>query len=208
VSLYNESAKTAVPPTPEIFGVGIVDDIRTCITSDFKNENNLIHLVGKQTEKELGGSEYYKQMKVDGGVVPKTDPVVLQHCMKGLLSSMKKKYIAACHDISEGGLVVCLAEMAIGGDRGVTIDISAVGNGLRTDFKLFSESNTRWLVEVKKDSEAEFETQLKKDHVRFILLGKTKGNKVIIQDNKKTVIDLGVDVLRECWRKPIWNFMG
>jgi phosphoribosylformylglycinamidine synthase II len=208
VSLYNESAKTAVPPTPEIFGVGIVDDIRTCITSDFKNENNLIYLVGKQTEKELGGSEYYKQMKVDGGVVPKTDPVVLQHCMKGLLSSMKKKYIAACHDISEGGLVVCLAEMAIGGDRGVTIDISAVGNGLRTDFKLFSESNTRWLVEVKKDSEAEFETQLKKDHVRFILLGKTKGNKVIIQDNKKTVIDLGVDVLRECWRKPIWNFMG
>jgi phosphoribosylformylglycinamidine synthase II len=208
VSLYNESAKTAVPPTPEIFGVGIVDDIRTCITSDFKNENNLIYLVGKQTEKELGGSEYYKQMKVDGGVVPKTDPVVLQHCMKGLLSCMKKKYIAACHDISEGGLVVCLAEMAIGGDRGVTIDISAVGNGLRTDFKLFSESNTRWLVEVKKDSEAEFETQLKKDHVRFILLGKTKGNKVIIQDNKKTVIDLGVDVLRECWRKPIWNFMG
>jgi phosphoribosylformylglycinamidine (FGAM) synthase-like enzyme len=147
-------------------------------------------------------------MKVEGGTVPKTDPVVLQHCMKGLLSCMKKKHIASCHDISEGGLVVCLAEMAIGGDIGAIIDVSAVGNGLRTDFKLFSESNTRWIVEVKKDSKAEFEKQLKKDLITFTLLGKTKGDHVVIQDNKKTVIDLGVDVLRECWSKPIWNFMG
>lgn len=208
VSLYNESAKTAVPPTPEIFGVGIVDDIRTCITSDFKTEGNLIYLVGKQTEKELGGSEYYKQMKVEGGTVPKTGPMVLGHCMEALLSCMKKKHIASCHDISEGGLAICLAEMAIGGDTGAIIDVSAVGNGLRTDFKLFSESNTRWIVEVKKDSKAEFEKQLKKDLVTFTLLGKTKGDHVVIQDSKKTVIDLGVDVLRECWRKPIWNFMG
>jgi len=208
VSLYNESVKTAVPPTPEIFGVGIVDDIRICITSDFKTEGNLIYLVGKQTEKELGGSEYYKQMKVEGGAVPKTDPVVLQHCMKALLSVIKKKYIAACHDISEGGLAVCVTEMAIGGDIGAIIDVSAVGNGLRTDFKLFSESNTRWIVEVKKEYQTDFEKQSKKEHVSFTLLGKTKGNHVVIQDGKKTVINLGVEVLRECWRKPIWNSMG
>ena len=208
VSLYNESTKTAVPPTPEIFGVGIVDDIRTCVTSDFKTEGNLVYLVGKQTEKELGGSEYYKLMKVEGGIVPKTDPVILQHSMKGLLLASKKDTSAACHDVSEGGIAVCLAEMAIGGDIGATIDVSEIGNELRTDFKLFSESNTRWIVEVKKDKQTEFEKLLKKEHVTFTLLGKTKGKHLVIQDNKKTVIDLGVDVLRECWRKPIWNFMG
>jgi phosphoribosylformylglycinamidine synthase len=208
VSLYNESTKTAVPPTPEIFGVGIVEDIRTCVTSDFKKEGNLVYLVGKQTEKELGGSEYYKYMKVEGGCVPKTDPVVLEHCMKGLIVCMKKKYVGACHDVSEGGIAVCLSEMAIGGDRGATIDVSEIGNGLRTDFKLFSESNTRWIVEVKKDKQTEFEKLLKKEHTTFILLGKTKGKHLVIQDNKKTVVDLGVDVLRECWTKPIWNFMG
>jgi phosphoribosylformylglycinamidine synthase len=208
VSLYNESTKTAVPPTPEIFGVGIVEDIRTCVTSDFKTEGNLVYLVGKQTEKELGGSEYYKHMKVEGGTVPKTDPVILQHCMKGLLACMKKKYVAACHDVSEGGIAVCLTEMAIGGDRGATIDVSEICNEQRNDFKLFSESNTRWIVEVKKDKQTEFEKLLKKEHVTFTLLGKTKGKHLVIQDKKKTVIDLGVDVLRECWRKPIWNFMG
>lgn len=208
VSLYNESTKTAVPPTPEIFGVGIVEDIRTCITSDFKTEGNLVYLIGKKTEKELGGSEYYKLMNVEGGVVPKTDPVILQHSMKGLLACIKKGYISACHDVSEGGIAACLSEMAIGGDRGTAIDVSEISNELRTDFKLFSESNTRWIAEVKKDKQTEFEKLLKKGHATFTLLGKTKGKHLVIQDKKKTVIDLGVDVLRECWRKPIWDFMG
>jgi hypothetical protein len=53
-----------------------------------------------------------------------------------------------------------------------------------------------------------FEKLLKKEHATYTLLGKTKGKHLVIQDNKKTVIDLGVDVLRECWSKPIWNFMG
>jgi phosphoribosylformylglycinamidine synthase len=208
VSFYNESVKTAVPPTPEIFAVGIVDDIRTCITSDFKVEGNLVYLVGKPTEKELGGSEYYHMMKIEGGIVPKTDPENLRHSMKGLLAAMKKQYVAACHDISEGGLGACLAEMAIGGDIGATIDISDVSKELRTDFKVFSESNTRWVVEIKKDAQTEFEKQLKKDHVIFLRLGTIKGDHLIIKDEGKTVVDLHVDVLRECWCRPIWDFMG
>ncbi len=83
VSLYNESVKTSVPPTPQIMGVGIVPDIRKCVTSDFKKQGNLIYLVGKETDKEMGGSEYYNVMKVDGGVVPKTDINILKNCMKG-----------------------------------------------------------------------------------------------------------------------------
>jgi len=208
VSFYNESVKTAVPPTPEIFAVGIVDDIRTCVTSDFKTKDNLVYLVGKPTEKELGGSEYYNMMQIAGGIVPKTNPEILQHCMKGLLACMKKQYIAACHDLSEGGLGVCLAEMAIGGDIGATIDVAEVANGLRTDVKVFSESNTRWVVEVKQEAQTEFEKQLKKENISFTLLGKTKGNYLIIKDGTKTVVDLSVDILRECWRKPIWNSMG
>jgi phosphoribosylformylglycinamidine synthase len=188
--------------------VGIVDDIRTCITSDFKAEGNLVYLVGKPTEKELGGSEYYHLLKVEGGVVPKTDPEILRHCMKGLLACMKKKYITACHDLSEGGLGACLAEMAIGGDIGATIEVSEVSKELRTDFKVFSESNTRWVVEVKKEAQTEFEKQLKKYHVIFLLLGTIKGEHLRIKDDGKTVVDLSVDVLRECWRKPIWDIMG
>jgi phosphoribosylformylglycinamidine synthase II len=204
VSFYNESVKTAVPPTPEIFAVGIVEDIRNCITSDFKKEGNPVYLVGKSTEKELGGSEYYHLMKIQGGFVPKTDPEVLKNCMKGLLSCMKKQYIAACHDLSEGGLGTCLAEMAIGGNIGATIDVSEVNKELRTDFKLFSESNSRWVVEV----QTQFEKQLEKDHVNFTLLGTLNGANLMMKDMGETVVILKIDVLRECWRKPIWEFMG
>jgi len=208
VSFYNESVKTAVPPTPEIFAVGIVEDIRTCITSDFKTEGNPVYLVGKPTEKELGGSEYYQLMKKEGGIVPKTDPETLKHCIKGLLASMKKQYIASCHDLSEGGLGACLAEMAIGGNIGATIDVSPMNKELRTDFKVFSESNTRWVVEVKEEKQTLFEKQLQKDQVPFIFLGTIKGKNLVLKDQKKTVVDLKVEVLRECWRKPIWEFMG
>jgi len=208
VSFYNESVKTAVPPTPEIFAVGMVDDIRTCITSDFKTEGNPVYLVGKPTEKELGGSEYYQMMKIEGGVVPKTDAEVLRRCMKGVLACMKKQYVAACHDLSEGGLGACLAEMAIGGDIGAIINVSKINKELRTDVKLFSESNTRWIVEVKKEKQTLFEKQLEKAKVSFIFLGKTKGDHLIIKDDGKTVVDLNIRVLRDCWRKPIWDFMG
>ena len=208
VSFYNESVKTAVPPTPEIFAVGIVEDIRTCVTSDFKTEGNPVYLVGKPTEKELGGSEYYHMMNIEGGIVPRTDPEILKHCMNGLLACMKKQYIAACHDLSEGGLGACLAEMAIGGDLGATIDISAVGRNLQSDFKVFSESNTRWVVEVKKEKQSLFEKQLKKDRVCFIMLGKINRDHLTIKDEGKTVVNLSVSLLRECWKKPIWNFMG
>jgi phosphoribosylformylglycinamidine synthase len=147
-------------------------------------------------------------MKMEGGVVPKTHPEVLTCCMKGLLSCMKKGFVAACHDASEGGVAVCLAEMSIGGDQGALVDVSEVGSGLRTDVKLFSESNTRWVVEVKKEKQNECEKLLQKNKVPCILLGKVTGNHLVVQDDKKTVIDLPVEMLRECWRTPIWNFMG
>jgi phosphoribosylformylglycinamidine synthase len=207
VSFYNESIKTAVPPTPEIMGVGIVSDIRKCVTSDFKKEGNLIYLVGKETEKELGGSEYYNIINLEDGIVPKTDAKILKNCMNGILSSIEKEYIASCHDVSEGGIGVCLSEMAIGGDIGAIIDLSVIGNKLRTDFKLFSETNTRWIIEVKKEKQKEFEKLLKQKNTPFVKIGETKGKKLTIKD-KKEEINLDIKILRDIWKNAIWNIMG
>ena len=207
VSFYNESIKTAVPPTPELVGIGIVSDIRKCITSDFKSEGNPIYLVGKQTEKELGGSEYYRILGMDGGAVPKTDIAILKNCINGVLSSIAKGFVAACHDVSEGGIGVCLSEMAIGGNIGAIVDISGTSN-LRADFKLFSESNTRWIIEVKKDKQKAFEELLAKENTNFYLIGETKDKKLIIRDGKENIVDIEIDVLRDQWKNPIWNTMG
>jgi phosphoribosylformylglycinamidine synthase len=208
VSFYNESVTTAVPPTPEIMGVGIVKDIRKCVTSDLKKEDNLIYRVGKKTEKEMGGSEYYNVMGFNGGSVPKSDFKVLKNCINGVLSAIENGYVASCHDVSEGGIGVCISEMAIGGDIGIEIDISKVGIDLRSDFKLFSESNTRWIVEVKKDKQKSFQNLLKKNKTPYHLLGRVVGKKLVIRDNGRTLVDQKIENLRDIWKNSIWNMMG
>ncbi|MGF3584433.1 MAG: phosphoribosylformylglycinamidine synthase subunit PurL [Thermoplasmatota archaeon] len=208
VSFYNESKKTAVPPTPQITAIGIVNDIRKCVTMDFKKTGNPLYLVGRQTEKEMGGSEYYRIIGIDGGKVPRMDTKILKNCIKGILSSINKKHIASCHDVSEGGVAVCLAEMAIGGDIGAVVDISEVGKELRTDFKLFSETNTRWIIEVKKEKQKDFEKTLKTNKTPYIKIGETKNKKLIIIDKNKKVIDIEIKVLRKLWKNTIWDIMG
>jgi phosphoribosylformylglycinamidine synthase len=208
VSFYNESPKAAVPPTPELVGVGLASDIRKCITTDFKKENNPLYLVGNQTEKELGGSEYYKIMGDEGGTVPKADINVLKHCMNGLLATIEKECLFSCHDVSEGGVGICLSEMAIGGDIGAVVDTSKINEDLRDDFKLFSESNTRWIVEVKKEKQNDFEKTLKKEDAPFIKIGKTNGKQLIINNGKNTLINLDIANIRDIWKNAIWDIMG
>lgn len=208
VSFYNESKETAVPPTPEIAGIGIVEDIRKCVTSDFKADGNPIYLVGAATKKELGGSEYYEVIDKEGGVVPTSDFSVLKSCVDGLLDGMKKGCIASCHDVSEGGLAVCLSEMCIGGDIGCEIDLSSYCEGLRSDVKLFSESNTRFVVEVKKDMQKDFESALKKKDTPFTRIGTVHGSHLVIDDQESQLVNSDVESLRNIWKNAIPNIMG
>jgi phosphoribosylformylglycinamidine synthase len=207
VSFYNESIKSAVPPTPGLVGVGIVNDIRKCITTDLKKEGNNLYLVGKQTEYELNGSEYFKAIGIEGGAVPKVNIDLLAKCMKAIYSVIDERYVASCHDISEGGIGVCLAEMAIGGEIGANVDISKL-NDMRSDIKLFSESTTRWIIEVKNGLEKVFEKTLKKDKTPYLRIGKTGGKTLCISDNNSVVINQSLKDIDNVWRNAIFNTMG
>jgi len=208
VSFYNESIKTSVPPTPEIMGIGIVKDIRKSVTSDLKHLGNPLYLVGKDTENEMGGSEYFNLLNINGGLVPKSNIKILKNCMKGILNAIDKETIASCHDVSEGGIAVCISEMCIAGDLGCEIDISNIGVGLRSDIKLFSESNTRWIVEVKKEKVYEFENILRKSNSPFIKIGKTKKDNLIIKDKVERIVNQKIEKLRNIWKNAIWEIMG
>jgi phosphoribosylformylglycinamidine synthase len=208
VSLYNESEKTSVPPTPQIVGIGIIADIKKCVTSDFKGDGNLIYLVGKETDHEMGGSEYYDIMGVDGGSVPKVDIKILKNSIKSILSSIDKGLVESCHDVSEGGIGVCVSEMAIGGDIGAMVDLVKISKKLRPDFKLFSESNTRWIIEIRREKRPLFEKELKKNDTTFALIGKTIGKNILIKDDKKILLNQKVSTLRDIWKNSIWKIMG
>ncbi len=195
VSFYNESHSGAIPPTPTILGVGIVKDIRKAVTADLKGEGNRLYQVG-EAEREMGGSEYYQIQNVFGNQIPRTDPHTLKLRGSTLLQAMSKGFIASCHDISHGGLAVCLCEMALGGDVGVSISVDGP-----PDVELFSESNSRWVVEVKKGKEKEFEELFSKDVHK---LGEVSGHRIIVDG----LIDLSLKEVRNAWEPPLWRMMG
>ena len=205
VSLYNESAamNESIPPTPAILGIGICEDIRECVTVDLKKAGNLLYLIG-ETKKELGGSAYYKLRGLEGGTVPRTDPKVLQRSMVALVEAMKAGIVASCHDISDGGLAVALCEMCIGGNNGVYIDIGAVNPELRSDYKLFSESNTRWVVEVHRGETERFEAFMTAHDVCIIKLGAVMtDNRLGISDNGMELVEISIDDVRSAWGNPL-----
>ncbi len=198
VSLYNESALGPSPPTPVILGVGIVEDLRKCVTSDLKREGDSLFLIGR-TENELGGSEYFRLRNRSGGTVPASDPLGLRAAIDHLLDAIAARTVAACHDLSHGGLAVAAAEMCMGGDLGASLDTAAMGPA-RWDVQLFSESNGRWLVEVAQGKEDEFEHCLEGVPVTFV--GRTGGPSLRIRDSKKR-LSLPVGRMRTVWSEAI-----
>ena len=159
-SLYNESHLGPVTPTLLITAVGIIPDIRKTVSLDLKRPGNLVYVVG-QTFAELGGSVYYELKGFVGRSVPKVRVPQAKRVMDVMVEAIDGGCIRACHDISEGGLAVAAAEMAFSGGCGVDIwlkNVPVTEDVGRNDFVLFSESNSRFLVEVLKGQAGQFES--------------------------------------------------
>ena len=159
-SLYNESPLGPVTPTLLITAVGIISDIRKTVSLDLKCPGNLLYVVG-QTFAELGGSEYYGLKGFMGRSVPKVRVPQAKRVMEVMVEAIDGGCVRACHDISEGGLAVAAAEMAFSGGCGVDIwlkNVPVTKDAGRNDFVLFSESNSRFLVEVLKGQAGQFES--------------------------------------------------
>ncbi|MFQ6127287.1 MAG: phosphoribosylformylglycinamidine synthase subunit PurL [Thermoplasmata archaeon] len=203
VSFYNETEQGPVPPTPVVLGVGKAPDVRKCVTSELKEQDNPIYLVG-QTRNEMGGSEYFRVFGGYSSTVPSVNVESLERSLHAVFRSINEEMVASCHDVSHGGIAVAISEMALGGDIGAFIDLSKIGDML-TSVKMFSESNTRWLVEVWREKEDGFIGIMSGVPVRK--LGMVKGSSVIIADyNIKVGIFL--EDLRDAWNRTIYDFMG
>jgi phosphoribosylformylglycinamidine synthase subunit PurSL len=153
-SLYNEythdGRSLAIPPTLLISAIGHVPDVRQCVTMDFKEPDNAILLLGI-TRFELGGSIWAAQNRPGAGSVPQVDFALGRRLFAALHSAIGRGLVRSCHDLSEGGLAVALAEMAIAGELGADIALSSVPhdvNAASDHVLMFSESPTRFLLEV------------------------------------------------------------
>lgn len=202
-SLYNESPLGPVTPTLLITAVGIIEDIRGAVSSDAKEAGAPLYIVG-QTFAELGGSEYYRLKGFVGRNVPKVRAVKAGRIMDAVSKAIGYGYVRSCHDLSEGGLAVAAAEMAFSGGCGIELDLRKVPLGDiigRSDFVLFSESNSRFLVEVKEECREDFET-IMKDCVCSVVGRVSKGNHLVVRGlDGKLVVDASLSELMNAWKK-------
>ncbi len=184
VSLYNESKATgggsAILPTPAIGGVGLLKDWRKAVGIGFKNEGESIWLLG-DTEGHLGQSLWLREVKQRQDGPPPSVNVEDERTLGETVRSMiDKGIVSSVHDVSDGGLAVALAEMALAGNIGAKIEPELK---IWTQAWLFGEDQGRYLVTVPDDKAfqwAELEPSglylLQRGDVSFRLLGKTGGN--------------------------------
>jgi phosphoribosylformylglycinamidine synthase II len=202
-SLYNETPLGEIAPTLVITALGIVPEVSRCVSSDFKEPGNPIYLVGN-TNAEMGGSEYFALKKIVGiGNVPHVEPEVASPVYRTLSRVIDQPFTKACHDCSDGGLAVTLAEMAFGGGYGADITLpsfaSKTGKKLATYESLFSETNSRFVIEIQKGEEDKFEKMMK--GLPCVKLGSVLSGRLLIKDSaKKRVIDLPVVEFYKAWR--------
>ncbi len=197
-SLYNEYSlggedSISIPYTLLITAVGITPDVRKAVSMDLKKEGNPVYVVGR-TKKELGGSHFYMVNGLEGGKVPGVDLFRAKESMDCIIKAMDSGLVRACHDCSEGGIAVAAAEMAFSGKLGIRMDLKNIDSESDEDHViLFSESNSRFLAEVEKGKEKEFEN-IMGDHAskagevtgdgKLVMTG-TGGNEVISEDAKE-----------------------
>jgi phosphoribosylformylglycinamidine synthase II len=208
-SLFNEwsdadGAIRLIPPTLLVSAIGVIDDVDRCMTMDLKKHDSELFLVGI-TREELGGSEYYRLLDITGGEVPDVDLGSAPEVMKRISTAISQGLVLSCHDVSEGGLAVALSEMAIAGMTGIDIDLDNViyeGPRRRFDTLLFSESNTRFVVEVQQSLRKTFVELFKS--IPCAQIGRTRDEQQItVRAGDRVVVDLPIDVVKHKWQRKV-----
>jgi phosphoribosylformylglycinamidine synthase len=200
-----EGKVISIPHTLLVSAIGIMDDVSRAVSMDLKQTGDIIYIVGS-TQAELGGSEYFVNLGFIGNKVPGVNPKQSKQLMDSLSKATAKGLVRACHDCSDGGIGVAIAEMAFAGGLGATIELKSVPLGEpidRDDFILFSESNSRFLVEVAPEHKEEFERIMK--GTSFAVVGQVNNTQKleVFGLKRRKIIDVSIEELKEAWQRPL-----
>ena len=202
-----ERETISIPPSLLISAMGQIADVSKSITMDAKAPGNIVFLVGS-TKDELGGSHLSLVRKLEGGRVPTVDSIVAKSTFAQVHRAIDAGLVRSCHDLSEGGLAVAAAEMAMAGGFGMRIDLSGMpGEDLSSTQRLFSESNTRFLVETSPESASEFEALLAQGNVPVCRLGTIEADfQLVATAGADVVLDVSLQDAKAAWKQPLdWS---
>jgi phosphoribosylformylglycinamidine synthase len=200
------ATKISIPPTLLFSTIGFIKDVRKAVTMDVKKPGDIVYVLGT-TYRELGGSEWYALHGHVGNSVPKVNAAKAKKLYTAVSRAIEAGLVASCHDCSDGGLGVALAEMAFAGGLGLTVDLSRVPcEGLqRNDELLFSESQSRFVVTVSPSAKPAFQRMLKGNVCaevgrvnaeEMLEISGLKGNRIVAEN---------IHELKAAWQKSL-NF--
>ena len=198
VSLYNETPKGPIKPTPLIGVLGLIEN--KPLVPQKITEGDCLVMVG-DTKNEMGGSEYFEYIhKFIGGKCPSVNFAESKKNMKSVLEAISNQILKSVHDCSKGGLAVAVSELCMTNNIGCKISLEKVpGEKLEVDRILFSESHSRYLLITDKKNLKKLESILKKNKVSFKQIGQFKEEKIQFTKGAKSIIDLRVDKTQKTW---------
>lgn len=193
---HAEGRHITIPPTLLISALGQVPDVRRSVSMDWKEPGNRLYLIGT-TRNEMGGSHFNLVHHHQGGIAPKVDFHQAPRIMRRVFDAIQQGLVRSCHDLSEGGLAVALAEMAFAGEIGAHIVLPS-DRDVADDVYLFSESASRFVVEVPASRSSEFEKAMQ--DVPFQWLGETVAEPHLTVAG---ILEVGLDELKSAWQRPL-----
>jgi phosphoribosylformylglycinamidine synthase len=200
VSLYNESPRFAINPTPAIGMIGIINDVDKACRQNFKKEGDAVILLGFCLE-ELGASEYLLQAhNLTKGDAPRLDLKLEKAVQETAMAAIEKGLAHSAHDCSEGGLAVALAECCISGkDKMIGVNIDNLNYNMRPDALLFGESQSRIIITCDKVSVEKIRKIALGLKAPFSVIGKTGGRVLRILNGIEELVYLPLEDMREEW---------
>ncbi|MDD5723054.1 MAG: AIR synthase-related protein [Syntrophales bacterium] len=196
--------KISIPPTLLFSTMGKIKDVRKAVTMDAKQTGDLVYVLG-ETREELGGSEWFALHGLVGNAVPKVNAQKAKKLYQSLSRAIDRRLVASCHDCSDGGLGIALAETAFAGGLGMDVSLSLVPRkGIRRDdYLLFSESQSRFVVTVSPEAQEAFEGSMAGS--TFACIGKviSGGTLRVAGIHGETILEEAISSLKEAWQKPL-----
>ncbi len=196
--------KISIPPTVLFSVIGKISDVCKAVSMDVKRPGDLVYLLGT-TRDELGGSEYYAQHGELGAQVPQVNAEEALLRYRTLNRAQQQGLIASCHDLSDGGLGVALAESAFAGGFGIQAELSYVdvADSVREDKLLFSESQSRLLVTVHPEHQEAFVALFAGQSCCRIGQVTTQTELIINGLHGQRLVDVSLNQLKQAWQAPL-----
>lgn len=207
VSLYNETPKGPIKPSPLIGVLGLIDD--SPLSPKKLVEGDALFIVG-ETSDELGGSEYYETIHdVIGGKCPQVHLETSKKNMNAILDVVKHNLAKNIHDCSKGGLCIAVSELCFSNDIGCDVNIETIprNTSLENDEILFSESHSRYLISCTPENTDKLTKLLAEHEIRFKSIGKFTGDLIKFSQKNQPIIDVSLDKAYKSWSNSLGDLI-